>query len=202
MTKEYEQAVVEKLLSFLLPEIQAILNNELPRLIDEGYNSPLIKSQKSMKIEEGFYSPRLDIGVGPYAFQPGNLNSLYSTLLKKRNTCNLIKNIAEKGFYLLKTINEGFIENSDCINQNDNARCFLAIEIENKTTRKHFMGSSLNASMMGKIGIVICEGESARNLEKLFGYIKEMIHREKSPEIMKNVIWIKKEEFDKVINNL
>ena len=84
---------------------------------------------------------------------------------------------------------------STCIDQNSNARCFLAIEIENQTDRKHLMGSSLNSSIMGKIGIVICEGNSLDNLEKFFGYIQEMICREKLPLIMKKCDLDKKDRF-------
>jgi len=201
MTKEYEQAVVKKFSSLFLDEIEATIRQREPTIFNRLENNPLIKRQKLMKIGEGFYSPTLDIGVGPYAFLPGSLNQVYLNILRKNKIKEFIRNISRKGFYFLKTGHNRFIDNSEFIYQNNNARCFLAIEIENKTTRKHFIGSSLNASMMGKIGIVICEGEFAEHIERLFGYIKEMIHRAKSPPIMQNVIWIKKEDFDEILNS-
>lgn len=52
-------------------------------------------------------------------------------------------------------------------NKNRNARCLLAIEIENKVSRKHLMGSAINASALGRIGIAV-----AWNTDKLKAFIK------------------------------
>jgi hypothetical protein len=38
---------------------------------------------------------------------------------------------------------------------NENARCFIAIEIENCVSRKHLLGGVVNASALARIGIII-----------------------------------------------
>ena len=42
---------------------------------------------------------------------------------------------------------------------NQGARCFLAIEIEGKGSRKHTMGGMINAAALGKIGIATATDE-------------------------------------------
>jgi hypothetical protein len=38
---------------------------------------------------------------------------------------------------------------------NWNARCFIAIDIENQSSRKHLMGSAINAGALGRIGVAV-----------------------------------------------
>jgi len=39
--------------------------------------------------------------------------------------------------------------------RNQNARCLIAIEIENEVSRKHLMGGAINAAALGRIGIAV-----------------------------------------------
>lgn len=56
---------------------------------------------------------------------------------------------------------------------NENPRCFLAIEIEHKTSRKHRLGSIVNASAIGKIGIIAASNLTVFNsLIKIRKYLE------------------------------
>lgn len=44
---------------------------------------------------------------------------------------------------------------------NRNARCFIAIEIENENSRKHLMGSIVNAGALGRIGLLVAWSDEA-----------------------------------------
>lgn len=55
---------------------------------------------------------------------------------------------------------------------NPNPRVFLAIEKEFHNTRKHRLGSVINASVLGKLGVVACVGDEAyRSISRIKGYL-------------------------------
>ena len=83
MTKEYEQEIVEKLSNLILNDLNNKIIERDISLFRIPINIPLIKRQKFMEIENGLYSPRMDVTIGPYAFSPGGLNSLYSSFFEK-----------------------------------------------------------------------------------------------------------------------
>ena len=64
---------------------------------------------------------------------------------------------------------------------NKNARCFLAIEIENAVSRKHLMGGAINAAALGRIGIVIAWTDEKLTalvkLKKYLDYLASTKHR-------------------------
>jgi len=51
--------------------------------------------------------------------------------------------------------------------RNQNARCFMAFEIENEVSRKHLMGGAINAAALGRVGLAI-----AWNPEKLRAFVR------------------------------
>lgn len=161
-------------------------------ILKDNINNPLIKKGKSMKLETGIYSPICDVGVGPFAFEPGSLNYIYKYLLNQVKIKKFITKLSKKGIYLGME-NSKFLS-SDCKNQNKNPRCFIAVEIEGSNNIKHLMGSVLNCSLMGKIGILISFDEDKMN--RAFQYFKEMIERGKTKPMLKNVIFVLKPNFD------
>ncbi len=137
----------------------------------------------------------MDVAVGPFSFARGNRNEEYNQLLDIHEIREFLSRVVKRG----KTLTKDFIK-SVKDSENKNPRCFICIEVENKSTRKHFMGSAFNSSIMGKVGIVISYDEG--KMEKVFSYLKEMIMREKlSPKILDNVIWITKEKFDEIMKS-
>lgn len=54
---------------------------------------------------------------------------------------------------------------------NENARCLLAIEVENEVSRKHLLGGAVNAAALGRIGIVVgWTDKKVQSLVKLQAY--------------------------------
>src|ERR1035437_6800058 len=105
------------------------------------------------------YSPRVDIAVGPFNVAPGpNLVEDYNDLIISKP----IKDFLEVAinFHIqnanLELYNQMVHpEFNSIININQNARCLIAIEIENTNSKKHMMGSIINAASLGRVGIGI-----------------------------------------------
>ena len=124
--------------------------------------------------EKGIYSPRVDIAVGPFAVVEGEryINE-YNYLMDVSST--LIYQLIE--FHLNNTKEN--ITPDNLFKQlsffNPNSRCFMAIEIESTGSRKHLMGDAVNASALGRIGIVIGWTQemfvSFLNLKRYFDYL-------------------------------
>ncbi len=101
----------------------------------------------------GVYSPRLDLAVGPFATGELRYGPTYDTLFERN-----------RGFVTaLWTAHRSNVGDGEIGGQtleglrtaNRNARCFLAIEIENQVTRKHLMGGAINAAALGRLGIAV-----------------------------------------------
>jgi len=108
------------------------------------------------------YCPRIDVAVGPF-----NID---------RNISLNNRRITE-AYEKHRTLIERIKSMSDVPNQsmllNENPRCLLAIELENKSSRKHRLGSMVNASAMGKIGIILAANPSVfRSIVKIREYLK------------------------------
>lgn len=112
----------------------------------------------------GIYSPRIDIAVGPFSVVPGgNCIGEYEKLINQSSKTieNLIFfhniNIQQYRISDDPRVNEGLsLPTINTLkNSNLNARCFLAIEIENEVSRKHLFGGTVNAAALGRIGVMI-----------------------------------------------
>ena len=103
----------------------------------------------------GVYSPRLDVAVGPFATGDLQYGGAFDTLLRRYGT------FVRSAYDLSNENFDAFGERSQKFSfgqvtqRNWNARCFLAIEIENKVTRKHLMGGAVNAAALGRVGIAV-----------------------------------------------
>lgn len=129
-------------------------------------------SEWSSMVDENdlrIYSPRLDLAVGPFATHR-KCGFEYDDLLDQPEVKRFIKRLIEHSNHNLELFDDHFLKLrnlEDIKYKNYNARCFLAIEIENMVSRKHLMGGAINASALGRIGIVIPWSE-----EKLRAFIK------------------------------
>ena len=148
-SSKYELRIVE----FLNNLIGATLHSGIAqfpnadRILNDPINQPLIRKQKCMRLENGLYSPRMDVAVGPFAFAEYRFANIdeynYEQLLALKEINNFVENLRDYGRVL-----PGF--NRD---YNLNPRCLFCLEIENANDYKHNLGSIANCSIMGKMGI-------------------------------------------------
>ncbi|HEY2233055.1 MAG TPA: hypothetical protein VGK01_06210 [Candidatus Angelobacter sp.] len=97
------------------------------------------------------YAPRVDIAVGPFAIERRYIDE-YTDLM--RATRSFIENLIEQHNHNARGIGQP-LEFDDVLHFNDNARCLIAIEIEEWGGRKHCLGNLVNASSLGRIGILV-----------------------------------------------
>lgn len=137
--KEY-QNLIKELLSKIYPRVP--VQTEWSAMSDENGR------RKDM------YSPQLDIAVGPFAINE-RLERQYNDMMDSSR--KFIEEIIRIYIQNIKSLtNSGATLSFDNLKyKNHNARCLLAIEIENKVSRKHLIGSAVNASALGRIGIVV-----------------------------------------------
>ena len=110
------------------------------------------------------YSPRLDVAVGPFAIEE-NREVAYDGMVNRHR--NLLERLFDAHRFNLVS-HDCSIDGLDVrrvVERNRNARCFLAVEIENQVSRKHLMGGAINAAALGRVGIAV--GWSDRQVNSL-----------------------------------
>lgn len=151
------------------------------------------------------YSPRVDIAIGPFSTQPGETKiHEYNQLLSDANIEIFLKKIYDMHVQNIgnKWMEEIIIPNYDfLIRKNQNARCFIALEIENTSTKKHIMGSLMNAASLGRIGIGIAFNESVmRTFLRIMNYLAFLKRVEKNTYDSTNFMIITKEQLHNLLN--
>ena len=124
-----------------------------------------------------YYTPKVDIAIGPF-----NKDQRLKLNNKKINALvNKHKKVFLKRLYESSHLGEDreYISYDDFLRVlNKNPRCFLAIEIENTRDSKRSLGDIVNASVMGKIGIVVPLGnekyEMFIKIKKYFYYLENV----------------------------
>ncbi len=150
------------------------------------------------------YSPRVDIAVGPFSVNP------YNNQLQRYN--ELIENEDIKDF--LKSVYDLHVENigdeiyneikilpfERLIRKNQNARCLMAIEIENKNSKKHFMGSLINAASLGRVGIGVAYTDTAfRTFIRIMNYLGFLKRVGKNTYDTRNFLLITKDQMTELL---
>lgn len=139
-----------------------------------------------MQQREHLYAPRLDFAVGPFNID----NSTETNVVNIDNRSNEFTDLIN----ILKV--RSLLPDGINFNQNTNPRCFIAIEIESTTSRKHRLGSIVNVSALGKIGIVLGKDEKvSKSLVNLQNYLTKTDEYGKSTLMVKNVIVLTKSDF-------
>ena len=142
-------------------------------------NTPIKKEWRSIENIRGLYSPRIDIAVGPFStLRGGNCRHDYDQLMDaSRPFIECLLAFHSENVTRYRIIDDQrnevleFSEFRQVRNFNDNARCLLAIEIEHNVTRKHLLGGAVNASVLGRLGILVGWNEEKVNaLVKLQAY--------------------------------
>lgn len=118
------------------------------------------------------YSPCLDVAVGPFATGDLQLGEKFDALLAQHH--EFLHHLYELSTENLDRHGEGGerFDFNDLARRNWNSRCFLAIEIENRVSRKHLMGGAINAAALGRIGIAVgWTPDKVRAFVKLRSYL-------------------------------
>ncbi len=145
------------------------------------------------------YSPRCDIAIGPFA-QKGRLCSRYDDMLDEhRELVSEILRLYDENI----SINGGNVlraGHDDLYSINRNSRCFMVIEIENKTDAKQVLGSMINAAALGRIGLIIV-WERKRLLEflNIVEYLQFLSRAEKNTFNTQNLIILDKNQFNELL---
>lgn len=121
------------------------------------------KEWAAMHVEPGLYSPRLDLAVGPFATGQRYINEYDDLSNTHSELLQLLYKVHTENLAEFDEIPNRF-EFEHVIRRNENARCFLAIEIENKVSNKHLMGGAINAAALGRIGLAVAWND--KNLRK------------------------------------
>lgn len=124
------------------------------------------------------YAPRIDIAVGPFAVERRRLEEQYTHLLFE--TRPFIESLIECHNQNVEAAEEG-VRFDNIVHFNLNARCLLCIEIEDSGSRKHCLGNLVNASALGRIGILIARSETIlRTFVRQRVYLRFLAHAKKT----------------------
>jgi hypothetical protein len=80
---------------------------------------------------------------------------------------------------------------------NENARCLFCIEIEESGSRKHCLGNLVNASALGRIGILVARTDAVlRTFVRQRAYFKFLAEVEKNTFKTANALILTAVQFD------
>src|SRR5258708_30033341 len=97
------------------------------------------------------YRPVIDMAVGPFATRQ-KFGQRYTELMNE--TRPFIERLVDMHNGNVGALQE-HIDFESLVEFNENARCLLCIEIEETGHRKHCLGNLVNASALGRIGILV-----------------------------------------------
>lgn len=175
-----------------------------PLLRERLGNLEVIPEWTAFRGYNNHYSPRVDIAVGPFSVVAGN-NQLatYNNLIQEAPIRQFLNDL-----YDLHVINIGEEVHNEIhipslnrvITKNQNARCFLSIEVENKNSKKHFIGSLINAASLGRVGIGVAYNDNAlRTFIRIMNYLGFLKRVEKNTYNTSNFLLVTKEQFAGVL---
>lgn len=150
---------------------------QVKRALDRLYREVEVQWQPFRGIGRGSYAPVVDVAVGPFAIERTYIDE-YAQLLN--GTRSFIESLIRK-----------HNENIDGLEQptlfevirtsNENARCLLCIEIEESGSRKHCLGNLVNASALGRIGLLV-----ARSSAMMRVFVRQRAYLHFLSEVRKN----------------
>lgn len=173
----------------------------LPRIATKFNNLETLSEWSAFRGMNYQYSPRVDLAVGPFSITPNrNQTEEYNRILQNETIDRFLRSVYD---YHVENVgeewlNEIIIPEFDILkHKNQNARCFLAIEIENTSTKKHIMGSMVNAASLGRIGIGIAYNESVkRTFLRILNYLAFLKRVEKNTYDTTNFLILTKEQLE------
>jgi len=153
---------------------------------------------------QNHYSPRVDIAIGPFSVSAGqNKIQEYDSLLNHTSIRSLLERIYEFHKQNIGREFENEIEFNRLerlIHVNANARCFLAIEIENNNSKKHILGSIVNAASLGRVGIGVAYNDrTLRTFIRLLNYLGFLKRVGKNTYDTTNFLILTKDQIESIL---
>jgi len=172
ITQEYQNQ--------LITNLRSIFGNEL---VKTEWDS--VQYDPHLDNHQRVYAPRHDIAVGPF-------NSYWDLDIGVDNTKQMQSHSFTKKLY------KDFLKDRETLKKlwNSVSRCYLAIEIEFSGTSKHMLGSIVNASVSGSIGIVIVKKTSIDKAVRISNYLMRLEDFGKlKMNMLRNLIIFEENEF-------
>jgi hypothetical protein len=145
------------------------------------------------------YSPAIDVAVGPFAVEE-RLEAQYTRLLEKSR--NLIQRFVEAHNHNVEDTEEQ-TSFEGVLHFNENARCLIAIEIENTGSKKHCIGDLVNASALGRIGLLVAWSPGVfRTFLRQRVYLGYLARVGKNTFRTDNALVLTKEQFDECLGSV
>lgn len=144
--------------------------NEVATVLRDVFGKDLVKTEWDSVQHDGHtanhksvYAPRHDIAVGPF-------NSYMDLDIGTDKT----KSMQSHPF--TKKLIKGAFQHRETLDKiwNSISRCYLAIEIEFSGSSKSILGSIVNASVSGSIGIVIANKDNLETADRICKYMMRL----------------------------
>lgn len=185
-----------KRISEHVPTFQQDFSRQLSIVFDEEY----IKTEWPAVLDNGVYSPRLDLAIGPFAIEE-SYESQYNEMIQEPVILHFLRRLQETHIQNLeRTSHMNAPELERKLFMNPNARCFISIEIENAVTQKHMLGAIVNASALGRLGILIPWNErQLRAFIRALNYLGFLKSVGKNTFDMTNIFIVTKEQIEGIL---
>ena len=140
--------------------------------------------------QDGFRMGSLYVPRPDYMVQPSNLTTVTEADVQRINDA-----FGNKAALFQRLRAESLLGEASDFSYNQNPRLFVAVEDEiSSPTEKHRLGSVINASLLGKVGIVTgVEGEMYNSLSRIRRFLTEWAGMKKGLCLAPNVLVIEKE---------
>ena len=146
------------------------------------------------------YSPAVDIAVGPFAVRRRYITE-YDELLAVNRP--FIEHLVDEHQRNVRAFASDFYgpDFQSLQYGNQNARCFLAVEMEKgNAAAKYLIGSALNAAALGRVGIVICWSEPRlQTLLRIREYVSQLMALEKNAFSSRNLLVLTREQMHTIV---
>ena len=97
----------------------------------------------------------------------------------------------------------GLADFGEILQFNENARCLICIEIEESGGRKHCIGNLVNASALGRIGLLIARNETVlRTFLRQRAYLHYLAEVGKNTFKTKNALVLSEQQFNECLQAL
>jgi len=171
-----------------------------PRLVQALGGVEVLPEWRTMAGQARLYSPRLDLAVGPFAVGDEIYTERFNHMAEQyANFLHLMYELSIGNFQKYGT-NQKIPPFEEVIYRNGNSRCFIAVEIENRVSRKHLMGGAINAAALGRIGIAVgWTDPMVRAFVKLRAYLLYLASVGKNTFEPFNLLVLNKDQFIQAI---